>query len=290
MALMATICCLISGIQAQELPKDELSVYLLGGFTQLRHGNAFTSEGKLGGGGGLSYASPISLHWDVIGGLELLSYHSAVNVDSLSSSAERMYNDGGRIESEYYRAQIAGYAEQQHITYLQVPLMVRYKIQVAGDHKFYAAAGIKVGYSIITHYNSTIAKLTTTRYFPDTEEEFLPDMSNHGIGVFSNQSTKGSMAFKTGNISATLEIGMRWRISQRMSLYTGVFFDYGLWETGPRQSETNLPLVTYDDANNTLLYNSMLSSKNQESNTLYVDKLGLLAVGLKISLAFSGLY
>jgi len=288
-ALTATICCMISGTLAQGLPQDEISVYLLGGLTHLRHGSAFMSEGKFGGGGGVSYASPVSRRWDVVGGLELLYYHSAVKADSLHGSAAETYILG-RIEPMFYRSKIAGYAEQQHITYLQVPLMVRYKIRVAGDHQFYAAAGIKAGYSIITRYSSTIAEMTTKRYLPDTEQEFLPDMLNHGIGAYYNQSAKGAMAFKTGNISAALETGMRWSISRGMSLYTGVFFDYGLWETGPRHSETNLPLVAYDDANNTLLYNSMLSSQNQESHTPYVDKLGLLAVGLKISLAFNGLY
>jgi hypothetical protein len=277
---------MISGIQAQTLPQDELSIYLLGGFTKPRHGNAFTSEGKLGGGGGVSYSSPVSKHWDAIGGIELFYYNGSVKADSLRGSASKTYNDGTRVEPWFYNSSIKGYTEQQHITYLQVPLMMRYKVRVFCNHKWYAAGGIKAGYSVITKYSNEIAQLTTSAYFPDTHQEFLPDMSNHGIGNYARQSSKGSMAFKTGNLSIALETGLRWSLSSKMSLYTGVFFDYGIWETGPRQSDTNLPLVSHDEVNNKLILNSILSSENQFTGDTYVDKLGLLAFGLKISLAF----
>jgi hypothetical protein len=278
---------MVSGLQAQELPQDEISVYVLGGFTQLRHGSAFTSESKLGGGGGVSYASPISRHWDMIGGVELFYYSGTLKADTLSGSAFKMYNDGSRIEPWYYNSKIKGYTEQQHITYLQVPLMVRYRVRVFGNHKWYAAGGIKAGYSVITKYSNEIAQLSTSAYFPDTHQEFLPEMPNHGIGNFANQSSKGSMAFKTGNLSVALETGLRWSLSSKTSLYTGIFFDYGVWETGPRQSDTNLPLVSHDDTNDQLILNSILSSENQFTGTTYVDKLGVLAFGLKINLAFN---
>lgn len=285
------MACLTGGLRAQELPQDEISVYLLGGFTQLRHGSAFSSEGNFGGGGGASYASPISRYWDVVGGLELLYYHSAAKADSLYGSAEGIYTGNGRIEPMYFQSAVAGYAEQEHITYLQVPLMIRFKTPVAGDHKFYIAAGVKAGYSIITHYSSAITTMETSIYLPDVEQYLrAPIMRGHGVGTYANETSKGSSSFKTGNVSVAVEAGMRWRVSRGISLYTGLFLDYGLWETGPRQSETDLPLVTYDETSNTLLYNSMLSSKNQEQNKAYVDKLGLLAAGLKVSLAFTGLY
>jgi hypothetical protein len=280
---------MISGIQARTFPQDEFSIYLLSGFTQLRYGSAFTSEGKFGGGGGVSYSRPVNRYWDVVGGVELFYYHSVAKAGRLTSSAYKVYNDYDYIEPMYYNCMITDYTEQQHITYLQVPLTMRYKIQAFGNHKFYAAAGVKAGYSMVTNYSGAMSQMTTSGYFPDSEELF-PNMPNHGFDTFYNLSSKGSMTFKTGNISLTLETGLRWTLTPTVSLYTGVFFDYGILEIGLRHSKTNQPLVSLDEINNDFIFRSILSSRNQLSGKAYVDKLGLLAVGLKINLTFNGLF
>jgi hypothetical protein len=261
----------------------------LGGFTQLRNGSAFTSDGKFGGGGGVSYSFPVSRYWSIVGGLELLYYHSVAKADALTSSSYKTYNEYDHIEPFYYNSTINDYAEQQHITYLQIPLTMRYKIQAFGKHKFYAEGGIKAGYSIIANYSSVIPHIVTSGYFPETEE-VLDDMPTHGFGHYYDLSSEGSMTIKTGNLALTLETGLRWRLTYAISLYTGIFFDYGFLEIGSRRSNANPPMVSLNERNPDFTFRSILASRHQLSDEAYVDRLGTLAVGLKVSISFSGLF
>jgi outer membrane protein OmpA-like peptidoglycan-associated protein len=93
------------------------------------------------------------------------------------------------------------------------------------------------------------------------------------------------MKFKTA-FFASVETGVKWKLNEVLSLYTGVYADYGL---NDMRKSGNEPLVAYNNADprdfkvNGVLYSQYAQNGTPQS---FTDKVTPLAAGVKLGLAF----
>ena len=201
----------------------------------------------------------------------------STNVDSLKT-----YTPECTLEREphfnVYTA-LFDYNETHRMFNLSIPLMLQF--QTAPDqrswirnsdfnHGVYAMLGIKLNVLLSNPYESSVATGYNIAYqYPydnwgDTQE-FA------GLGKFKGKSTKGDVGFIQTIFAA--ELGMKWRVSNKMYLYTGAYLDYGL----------NDPLKNSRKPTSEYIFEEYL----QELSLLdFSDKTNLMTVGLKVRLAF----
>jgi hypothetical protein len=280
--LITAICTALStGLHAQH----EVSVYGKAGVSSMKMElNQATSGGSsFSGGAGLSYTLSLNSKWGITTGVESASFSSTVDAGNISKSSQLNYSYDGRTESMVFNSELRGYKETVKATYLQIPLMAQFSLPVMTKHKWYAAAGVKLGFSISGSYETTAQSLVTSGYFPRTEET-LTDLPQHGFVNQSNISWDEDTDFGF-NPSLSIETGLRWALSDNFGLYTGVYMDYGLIDVS--SSSKNKEIVKYENAKvpETLSYNSILSSKPQ-AGVVFVDKINLFSIGLKVKIAF----
>jgi opacity protein-like surface antigen len=191
-----------------------------------------------------------------------------------------------------FRSEVSGFEEKQRAMMLQVPLMLQF--QTGGDRQFYVAAGGKVGIPLQGKYNNT-ASYSNSGYYP--HENALYDTQEFlGFGNFPNKKSDGDLDFKTV-FFLSAEAGLKWKLSDGLSLYTGAYMDYGL----NKQSITLQPSLVEYNRNNppafkvnsilTYIYSSPSYSSSfiYPGKTFYTDKIRPVAAGIKLRLAFSAI-
>ncbi|GHT14429.1 hypothetical protein AGMMS4956_12220 [Bacteroidia bacterium] len=281
--LLPILLLLASIAAAQETAQEtthEISAYGFGGLSTLQYKSAQGSvQLGVGGGGGVGYTYFFAPQWGFNTGVEVALFNASANGAEITGSSKEIY-DYGRIEETYFNSTYNDYKEKQRAVYLQVPLMVQF--QTGADNKFYAAAGIKVGVALAGNYATTANQLVLSGYFPATEQTFV-DVTEVGYDTqdpFTSQSGKLDFGF---NLSLAAEVGARWRLSGYISLYTGLYVDYGLLNVAPKKTSA---LVHRPSENLTAFaYNSLLTATLPAGNA-YVDKMNLFSAGLKVKVAF----
>jgi len=269
--------------------KHEFSAYGGGGLSALNY-KVTVGEQKPGLGGhfGLGYHFFFSPAWGLGTGVELASYNAKFNADALSVSYITLDMDGNAFE---FRSAASGYEETQCAMMLQIPLMLQF--QTGGDHRFYAAAGGKVGIPLNGKY-STTASFSNSGYYA-YENSLYDTQEFMGFGNFPNKKVKGDLDFKAA-FFVSAETGVKWRLSDELSLYTGAYIDYGL---NKQNIASRSSLVEYNQANppeftvNSILttdfpfFPSVSSSLATAQRQYYTDKIKPIAAGIKLRLAFS---
>jgi len=246
------------------LPKYELTINGFGGLSTLNYKvkeNHITDPAfkvGLGGGGGLGFHYFFNDNIGLVTGLEVALYRA-----SFSASKIDVYN--GSNANPY---KLSDFKETQNYLALQLPVMAQWMKPVGTNH-FYLGIGGKVGYGLLGNYKQSV-KLSETLVVP---------------------SPKGTLKFAPFNAMASTEAGIRWKLSENMGLYTGIYFDYGFLNIIPDADHKPL----YEPSPST--HNSILTSDYFEpviiraavgGTTCYTKRVNTLAAGVKIKLAFGG--
>lgn len=271
-----------SAAYSQTDSKHEISVYGGGGLSSLNYTTEI-GDSKLKGGGmiGFGYNFSITEKWSVGTGLEFNFYNSKVNGSTFSDAYDS--NDG---EYDFlFITEITGYIEKQKATYLNIPLMAQFQLPVSDNNKFYVSGGLKVGIPITAKYTVDRAIIHNIGYYPD-RDIIYHDQKFKGFGGFSREGFKGDLDLKL-SCTASIEAGMKWKLPNSLSLYTGAYFDYGLNDI---KKDVNKRLIGYDTSyEESFTVNSILSSQyiSDEKLTDITDKAIPISLGLKVRLAFA---
>lgn len=208
---------------AQDNSKHEFSIYGGAGISTLRYEewNNTDRKDKFGGLVGLGYTYFFSEHWGLNTGVEAAFYYAGLRSSQLTSTY--MTNDGSA--ALLYKATQTSYYERQRTALLQIPLMAQY--QTGGKNKFYAALGVKLGIPMQSKYRQIVGGLTTSGYYPLAGIE-VTSPTSQGFGSYGKyENEEGDLDFKLAGL-ASIEAGMKWHLSDKFSLYTGVYFDHGI--------------------------------------------------------------
>ncbi|MBZ9629514.1 hypothetical protein LB465_01885 [Salegentibacter sp. LM13S] len=156
-----------------------------------------------------------------------------------------MTQDAEADEFEF-RYSADNFSENQEVYFLNIPLQIQY--ESSGMTRFYAAAGVKAGLVLTSEYQSSIASLETSGYYPQYGVE-LTDSEFAGFGEFDQVSNSKSDLDLRTNFVAYLESGVKLMLENRQSLYMGLFLDYGLNDIKPDGSQGRL--IDYNNQNPT---------------------------------------
>ena len=266
----------------------EFSVYLGGGLSTLNY-SVTTGEQKMGFGGhiGLGYTFFFSPNWGLGTGVEFALYNSKFNLNNLTTNYTLTDPTAAPGQGQFdFISKLGNYEEKQSAGLLQIPLMLQF--QTDGNHKFYAAAGGKIGLPISASYKVDNATLENSGFYSYESYTYTTQIFR---GFGSNQrSYKDDLSFKTA-FFASVEAGMKWRLSDNLSLYTGAYFDYGfnnIRKDG--QAKQFVEYSTTDDPRDFKVHSVTYAQYTESGKAprAFTDKVSPLAAGIKLRLAFGG--
>lgn len=276
---LSFIVCLSSMGQNQK--KHELTVIAGGGLSSLKiETDLGKDKKKTGGVFGIGYTYFITENIGLSSGVELAFYNSNFKLNNLNGNLPA--NDG--VDDFEFRYSVYNHKEKQKNTFVNIPLMVQY--QTRGSHRFYIAGGVKIGIPVSSDYKAVDSHIRTSAYYRQYgEETILEDPAFYGgLGTFRTGEINNDFKLKLA-FMATLETGMKWELSSKIFLYTGIYADYGL--NNVKKTSSDYFLKYNNESPSEYVYGSVLNSvytKDGNSVSL-VDKIVPLALGIKVKLA-----
>ncbi|MDR0712765.1 MAG: OmpA family protein [Bacteroidales bacterium] len=278
---LAVMTGLLSCTALKAQYKHEFSLYGGGGSSTLKYDVAAgTQKNGFGGQAGLDYAFFFSPKWGLGTGAGLSFHNAGFNEDHLTTSYITVDMDGTPFE---FRSTARNYEEKQTTMFLQIPLMLQF--QTGNSHRFFVAAGGKVDIPVNAKYKSSTTAIQNSGYYAEEDYEYTTQ-EFMGFGAFTGRDAGGDLKFKTAFL-LTAEAGIKWKLKDDVSLYTGAYLDYGL--NNIYRADNNRQFVDYhpDDPRN-FMVNSMINSQYIQNGTAqsFTDKVLPVAAGLKVKLAF----
>jgi len=262
----------------------EFSAYAGGGLSSLLY-NPLKGSSNAGFGGefgvgytffsGKSQASEtgtiVHAKWGIHSGVGLGLYGAKANLDK-ETTVQKNIPDSDNGDLFDLHTTLTGYEETQQAMFLNIPLMALYDVKSC-----YFMAGFKFGIPLSGKFKPKEATFTNEAEYKQYEN-WLTDQEFAGLGTFKRKSPDGAVDFWLTTM-LSLEAGYKWRINSQLSLYAGVYFDYGLNNSLKNSPK---PFVNYnysvENPSGGFTTNSVLSS--------FAEKTNIMAVGVKARLAF----
>jgi len=259
---------------AQDFSRHEFSINVGGG------ASSFQTQPTVGknlwswtGTAGLGYQFFFSQKWGIGTGANFAVYNGGISINNYNQQQAAINILTGNAFD--FMVTSSNYKEPLQATMVTIPLMLQH--QAKGDKAPYAAIGVKAGIPV-SGKSKQQGNFTTSGYYPNLNVTYedLPE-----YGFVTNQpfpDNKTNLSLKTAFMAAA-EVGMRWRLNETTTLYSGVYIDYGLNDILDKEPANNTNLVVYQS--NTpaqFAYNTAVNS--------YAKQIAPLAGGITLRLAF----
>ncbi|MDR0667697.1 MAG: outer membrane beta-barrel protein [Prevotellaceae bacterium] len=248
-----------------------------------------TASLDIGGQFGVHYYLYFSPHWGVGTGLGLAFYNAHFSTGSFTDHYAMQDVDGKNFE---FRIAMNRYDEKQQATFLEIPVMARFR--TTGTRQFSAAAGVKIGLPLQFDYKTEKLNAATTGFY--ARENYVYGKPEDGT-AFTHMGFSSSppitLAATNGELKPAItwalaaEAGMNLVYNENFMFYAGLYIDYGL--NNLIDDETTAAVVEYNAANpQEYKINSVLTSKYATDNgrKAFVDKISTISIGLKIAFVF----
>lgn len=227
-------------------------------------------SGGVGGECGLGYTCIFGDQWGIYTGIVTGFYNTIAKLDGgtiITPNLKDNEDDLFDMHTTFNQCK-----ESQNAAFLNIPVMAQF--QTKGARKFYALAGVKVGIPIGGNYKIKDADISNVGYYPELDNwlEF-PEFA--GFGNFKNKDSEGKFKSKA-TVMLALEAGGKWKVGNKVSLYVGTYFDYGLNNI---VTQSDMPFLNYPP----------LSATNFSINTALphiTQKIHLMAAGVKLRITF----
>ena len=253
-----TLCLICLGVMAQEFNRSEVSINLGAGVSgfqvQPTRGNAYQSWTTTLGAGYHLFFNP---KWGIGTGLNFAVYNGGISIPEYSKN-QVTYNilTDDVLDFQVY---VPNYRETQQALMATIPLMLQY--QSVGKTIYYGAIGAKAGFPLLAKTRST-GRITTAGYYEnlDVYYKHMPE-----YGFVDDQPFPKDKADINQKVAfmASAEVGIKKLLVNKMSLYLGLYFDYGLNDILKRQPESgdSPNLVVYQPETPTIFtYNTAVNS------------------------------
>ncbi len=258
------IVCTATLCRAQQY---EFTINAGGGLSSLQ----YPDNGKtcFGGTAGVGLHYFFNSSWGFGSGINIALYNGRMVLDNYSQSSNEKLASG---ESFVFTYNYGHYEERATTTMVTIPLMLHYQHRI-GPVVAYAALGVKVGIPITASYTAQ-GDFSTTGYFPSSSVTIESNLPAYGFGHYNTNSERNITLSTSFMLSA--EAGVKFRLNEKINLYTGIYFDYGLNNLNKDQQPV-APLVKYQINNpSEFTYSTVTSSA----------MLRPLAVGVSVRLGF----
>jgi outer membrane protein OmpA-like peptidoglycan-associated protein/opacity protein-like surface antigen len=285
-----------SGAQyLEEQPQHEISLWGGYGLSTLKYDLSFGNRTPgCGGLIGIGYNYYLTYHWSVGLGLE----YSMLSAKSEFPNFMDNYVIPGWENERPLNLEVSSskYKQSYNVSYLNIPLIAQYQLDVWDEHKFYVAGGVKLGIPMSGKYKSE-GDFFANAYERKTDgtntgDAYGTNLKEKGFGSRTESSNKGTFDTKA-NVILTIEPGMKWRLNDKLALYTGVFLDYGLSDIR-KNSDDSKSMIQHDvDSKGKFsgytFSNALESQYSREAGNAkaFTDRVSTLSVGLKVRLGFA---
>ena len=218
----------------------EVSLHAFMGASKIDYPDMSGTQFSPGFGAGFSYSYFFLPKWSLLigGGLQLFNNRGTDVNGALIQGVQQAHDipDGGSDEI-MLRYEFRGYEETQWSLMLMVPLMFQYQTNETRNKAFYYAMGVKLGLPFAGAYQGKVESAHICGYYVNigacTEN---PDL---GFGNFGKMSSYSKLKFGTTFFAAS-EAGVKWRLYNRLAVYTGFWMDWAL-------NDISMPRETKED-------------------------------------------
>lgn len=272
--------------------KHEFSIYGKAGVSTLMYKvDGGSRSNGFGGGVGLGYTYFFNKHWGLQTGLEMNFYRATAKLDDGKSFAWLV--EEGVADDRWWREEFVSsysrFEEKQRAAYIALPLMAHY--QTGGRHPFYASLGVKAALRMSSKYELTTDMTNQYQWLmqgagPEIMDDQEPE---RGTGFYPGQRAEGNLDLKMA-VLGSVEAGMKWRLSEGMRLYTGLYADIGIsCVKKNNRSMLEYTPVTYNETpGNTEVVNAKFSAGSVLNSDDMTKHVRPMAFGVKVGLAFGG--
>ncbi|MDR0824009.1 MAG: outer membrane beta-barrel protein [Prevotella sp.] len=265
--------------------KHEVSMYVGGGLSTLTYETEVGKRDNVAGGNlGIGYTYFFIENFGLNTGVELALYKANAKVNQFNNVTQALVDHTDGELYDFYSL-VKNYEEKQNATYIYIPLILQF--QHGGKNKLYVQAGAKIGIPVAGKAKSSAAEMINKGFFYDTAN-WGETQEFRGFGAFANYSSEQDVDFKVA-YSLSAELGMKWKLNDKLSLYTGAYVDYGLNDIVKGERNKSFTEITETSEAVVIRNNSILNSSiGYGSNTLtqkLTDKVTPISIGFKVRLA-----
>jgi hypothetical protein len=276
--IILLLLALCIGLPSVAQHRHEISVGGGYGLASLQYDySSMDHKTESGAQAGLNYNFYFAPHWSVKTGAGVAFYSAEASLGHAVSYKNIVKDLNPVIGDLEFTYTYADYKESPSVTLLAIPVMVQG--ETGGKTAFYAALGAKIGIPVSARYK-TVGQLKTIGYSTALNTTF-EDLPDYGIGEYAvDHTTDWDL-----NVSVQLavEAGAKWRFTDQLGLYAGVYFDYGLTDLNKKPDDVGTRLVTYQRENpSEFLYGGLFNN----SKKLYPVTVGIT---LRLSFGFGSL-
>ena len=225
----------------------EISLHTYMGASKIDYPDVGGTNFSPGFGAAFSYSYFFLPRWSIMigGGLQLFNNRGTDLDEDFNGYIETHDDiDKGKMGPVTLFYDVKGYEETQWSLMFMIPVMFQYQTNENRNKAFYYAAGVKFGFPFAGAYKGTAGNARTCAYYGDYSAPLTPgynyascmaddqnmvikDDPNMGYGnhgkVSSSEKLKLSSPF-----FAAVEAGVKWRLYNKLSVYTGFWLDWAL--------------------------------------------------------------
>lgn len=274
-----------------QINRHEYSVSLGGGISSLKYDTSVGDHNYgFGGDIGFGYKYFFNANWAVQSGVDFAYINAKTDNLNALSYAPGLKDSEGEVY-DYYSA-VSDFTERQHALFTNIPVMGHFQTEVFGANRFYVSAGMKVGIPIFAKYKTKGGRYENKGWYVE-KENWADSQKFAGFGIFYDRDVKEDLDLKLA-FMLSAETGIKWQLSNGLSLYTGVYCDYGLNDVSKNGHDN--PLVTQEIQPDRYYFttNSALESLHYDKyvheggvGESIIDKVVPISLGIKVRLAFN---
>ena len=276
------------------LAQHEFSIYGGGGISTL---NYSTTVGKQNNSTGYNFGfnygyQPVTSNWSALTGIGFSMHNSSFNLNISDFYTNTYVYDIDEEVDFLFSSYLNGHKEDQNKIFLNVPFMAKYvfdmKKSSLSKHFFYTAGGVKVGIPLGGRYHIKIDNIRNTGYYEKEDYEYTTQ-TFRGFGTFNNKTFNGRLDFDVA-LFLSFEVGMKFLTTktyihhtERLTIYTGLFLDYGL--NNIHKTKGTHSIIEYNTVDQqNFIMNSVLNSQYMPDKS-FTSIVKPIAAGIKITLS-----
>jgi hypothetical protein len=269
--------------QRANKPAHEFSAYASGGFANYHFKGSPKKTSSVGFGTdiGFGFTGFVGHQVGFHAGAGFGLYNIRSKTPDLQSITSPLFDHEYGLSYDLHST-LMGYTEIYKTMYVSIPVMFQFQTrqkqylnwrrsQKAG---FYAQGGIKVLFLIENKFETRLDTMQNWAYYPN-EKNWAKTQKFKGFGSFEGTTNAGNMNFGV-MVMASLEVGVKWRVTSNFFIYTGGFFDCAL--NDPMKDNREPYQKYHDPLRGDLEHIPLLS---------FMEKANLMSVGVKLRFAFT---
>ncbi len=239
--------------------------------------NPENGSSSMGAGflGGLQYQYFFNDNWGIGVAAQISRYNSKVTYSSNEYYENIIHPNNG--EEYILHTKISDWKEKQGMYAVEVPIQALYETSLSGNWNFQAGLGATLIFPISSDFEAENGYKEASAYSPRTGITYTSP-EKYGWGKFENaySDANGEIGnLKSFGLGLQADLGFRYDFNQKLGLYTGLYFDYGVMNA-IEASEQEYSSWGEEGA----IYNSAFDSKE-------ISQVNPFEFGLKLGLRFN---